>query len=207
MNSSLAIANHFIRTAVKQGLASRDFPPSKVHGLVYLSHGWLLGSAGAAIIKSHVFANPDGIFIPDLKDAGCWGTKNVTAAVSIVEMDERRGLMVEHTPTLTPNNPTVQALAWVWKTYGTLSSFSIGQHIKEPGSPWEQVWHAADRKGDEPRPIPNPLIRAWFRSLTSRRTEQSHTSKLTKTQKMELQPEVEKPAQEWLSMMSLKPKK
>ena len=207
MNSSLAIANHFIQSALQHGLASRDFPASKVHGLVYLAHGWLLGSAGAAVIKSQVFANADGIFIPDLKDAGCWGTKNVTQLVSIVEMDAKRGIMVEHTPTLAPNNPTVQALNWCWKTYGGLSSFNIGQHIKETGSPWDKVWNDPARKGDEPRVIANPAIRAWFRGLTSRREDQKQTSRLTKTQRLELHPKVEKSAQDWLSQMSLKPKK
>ena len=205
MNSSLAIANYFIQTALQQGLANKDFPPAKVHGLVYLAHGWLLGSAGAAVIKGHVCANTDGIFIPDLKEAGCWGTKNVTQLVSIVEMDAKRGIMVEHTPTLAPQNPTLQALGWVWKTYGGLTSFNIGQHIKETGGPWDKVWHDPARHGDEPRPVPNPMIRAWFRNVTTRRTEQSHTGRLNKTQKLELHPQVEK--SDWISKMSLKPKK
>jgi uncharacterized phage-associated protein len=193
MNSALAIANYFIKTAIDQGLASRDFPPSKVHGLVYLAHGWLLGSAGAAVIKSTVMADKDGIFIPDLRQAGCTGTKNVTQLVSVVEMDSRRGLMIEQTPQLAPNNPTVAALAWCWKTYGLLSSFSVGEHIKEAGSPWDRIWHDPARKGDEPRPVPNTAIRAWFRSLSTRRQEQSHTSKLTKTQRLELKPKVTRP--------------
>jgi len=205
MNSSLAIANYFIEQAVRHGLAQRDFPASKVHGLVYLAHGWLLGSAGAAVIKSQVLANTDGIFIPDLRDAGGWGTKNVTQLVSMIEMDARRGIMVEQTPTLAPNNPTLQALDWVWKTYGALSSFSIGQHIKESGSPWDQVWNDPARKGDEPRAVPNALIRAWFRGVSSRREEQRQTSKLTRTQRLELRPKIEKT--DWIARIPLKPKK
>jgi len=192
MNSALAIANHFIQSAIDHKLSGKDFPPSKVHGLVYLAHGWLLSSAGAAIIKSTVMADRDGVFIPDLKDAGCWGTKNVTQLVSVVEMDAKRGLMVEHTPQLAPNNPTISALAWIWKTYGALSSFSIGQHIKEAGSPWDKIWNDPARKSDEPRAVPNPAIRAWFRGLTGRREEQKHNSKLTRTQQLELHPRVEK---------------
>ena len=203
MNSALALANYFIQTAINQGLANRDFPPLKVHGLVYLAHGWLLGSAGAAIVRGQIMADRDGIFLPELKDAGCWGTKNVTQLVSIVEMDAKRGLMVEHTPQLAPGNPTASALDWVWKTYGTLSSFKIGEHIKEAGSPWERVWHDPARKGDEPRPVANPAIRAWFRSLTSKREEQSHTSKLNKTQQLELHPKVDEPI-EWLSQFAPK---
>jgi len=192
MNSALAIANYFVQSAIDQKMAGKDFPPSKVHGLVYLAHGWLLSSAGAAIIKGEVMADRDGIFIPDLKAAGCWGTKNVTQLVSVVEMDDKRGLMVEQTPQLARNNPTLSALAWIWKTYGALSSFSIGQHIKEAGSPWDQVWNDPARKGDEPRAVSNPAIRAWFKGLTGRREEQKSISKLTRTQQLELHPKVEK---------------
>ena len=192
MHSALAIANYFIHTAIQQGLAARDFPASKVHGLVYLAHGWLLGSAGAGVINDQVMADKDGIFLPELKAAGCWGTKNVTQLVSVVEMDAKRGLMVEQTPQLAPQNPTTQALAWVWKTYGPLSSFAIGQHIQEPGSPWEKIWNAPERRGEEPRPVPGPMIKAWFRSLSDRRNEQSHSSKLTRTQRLEMKPKVER---------------
>lgn len=194
MHSSLAIANFFIQSALKQGLAARDFPSAKVHGLVYLAHGWLLGSAGAGLIKAPVMADRDGIFIPELREAGCSGTTNVSALVSVVEMDAKRGVMVEQTPQLMPTHPSVAALAWCWKTYGALSSFAVGQHIKEGGSPWDKVWNDDKRRGDEPRLVPNPLIKSWFHSLTSRREEQSHNSKLTKTQKMELHPKVDKSA-------------
>jgi uncharacterized phage-associated protein len=200
MHSALSIANYFVQAAIDDGLATKDFPPAKVHGLVYLAHGWLLGSAGAAIFKGQVMADRDGIFVPELKEAGCWGTKNVTQLLSMVQLDERRGVMVEQTPQLAPNNPLIDALAWAWKTYGTLSSFRIGEHIKETGSPWERIWHADDRKGDEPRPVPNPMIRTWFRSLTSKRAEQGRHSKLTQTQKLEKKPRFDR-------TMQLHPKK
>ena len=186
MHSSLAVANYFIQAALAQGLANRDFPASKVHGLVYLAHGWLLGSAGANLIKAPVMADRDGVFVPELREAGCAGTKNVTALVSIVEMDTKRGIMVEHTPQMMAKHPSVAALAWCWKTYGPLSSFAVGQHVKEAGSPWDKVWNDEKRRGDEPRLVPAPLIKTWFKSLTSRREVQSHTSKLSKTQKLEL---------------------
>lgn len=192
MHSALAIANYFIHAAVQQGLATKDFPASKVHGLVYLAHGWLLGSAGVGVINDPVMADKDGVFIPELKAAGCWGTKNVTQLVSVVEMDAKRGLMVENTPQLAAQNPTTQALAWVWKTYGPLSSFAIGQHIQEADGPWEKVWHAPDRRGEEPRPIPGALIKTWFKSLSGRRVEQKENSKLTRTQQLEIRPKVER---------------
>jgi uncharacterized phage-associated protein len=188
MHSALAIANHFIQAALDQDLASRDFTPAKVHGLVYLAHGWLLGSAGAPIIKGQVMADRDGVFIPELRDAGCTGTKNVTALVSVIEMDDKRGVMVEHTPQITRQNPTVSALAWIWKTYGPLSSFSITQHIKESGSPWDQVWMQARRANDAPRQIPNATIKAWFHQLQGRRADQSKECKLSKTQQLERRP-------------------
>ena len=195
MHSALAIANYFIQSAIDHKLATKDFPPAKVHGLVYLAHGWLLGSAGAAIIDSPVAANHDGVFIPALKDAGCWGTKNVTALLSVVQMDAKRGVMVEQTPQLTPANPTVPALAWIWKTYGPLASFRITEHIREPAGPWDAVWHDPKRTGEEARTIPTATIKAWFRKLSGKRSEQGRHSKLTQTQKLEIKPRLDKTQQ------------
>lgn len=188
MHSALAVANYFIQAALDQNLAGKDFPPAKVHGLVYLAHGWLLGSAGAAIISSPVAAHKDGVFIPALREAGCWGTKNVTGLVSVVQMDAARGVMVEQTPQLTPQNPVIPALAWIWKTYGPLASFRITEHIRESGGPWDTVWHDPARTGEEPRPIPTVTIKAWFRKLSGKRGEQGKRSKLTQTQKLEMNP-------------------
>jgi uncharacterized phage-associated protein len=185
MHSALAIANYFIQAAKTAGLANKDFPPAKVHGLVYLAHGWLLGSAGAPIVSGKIAADHDGIFIPELRDAGCAGTKNVTELVSLIKMDEVRGVMTEQTPQLTPQNATVPALAWIWKTYGPLSSFSIGQHIKESRSPWDLVWNDPERADTEPKNIPNAAIKAWFRGLSGKRQEQGRHSKLTQTQRLE----------------------
>lgn len=192
MHSAIAIANYFIQTALDQNLAARDFPPAKVHGLVYLAHGWLLGTAGATIIDSPVAAHRDGVFIPVLKDAGCWGTKNVTALITVTKMDVARGLMTEQTPLLAPNNPTISALAWMWKTYGPLSSFRISEHIREHGGPWDTVWNDPARKGEEARTVPTVTIKAWFRKLSGKRAEDVKHSKLTATQQLEIKPRMDK---------------
>jgi len=94
--------------------------------------------------------------------------------------------MVEQTPKFMDKHPSIAALQWCWKTYGALSSHAIGQHIREPGGPWDKVWNAEARKGEQPQPVPPALIKNWFNGLTSRREEQAHNSKLTRTQKLEL---------------------
>jgi uncharacterized phage-associated protein len=190
MQSALAIANYFVKTAQEQGV--RDLPPMKLHGLVYLAHGWLLGAAGATLIKGSVMASRDGVFIAELRDAGCWGNKNVSQPVSTIEMDEKRGVMVEHTPQLIPNNPVVSALAWVWKTYGPMPAFRVVQHVKEPGSPWDLIWNDEERSDEEPKDIPNTTIKLWFRSLSSKREEQGKHSKLSGVERSELKPKLEK---------------
>lgn len=195
MHDALAIANYFVQAARAAGLANRDFPPTKVHGLVYLAHGWLLGSAGAPIVNDRIFAGRDGVLVPALRDAGCWGTRNVTEPVAVVKMDEARGIMVERAPMLNPRDATVSALAWVWKTYGAMTSFAIAEHIKEAGGPWDEVWNDPKRDGEEPRPIPDEAIRKWFRGLSGRREQQGRNSKLNRTQRSELKPKLEKTQQ------------
>ena len=175
MHNALAIANYFVQSARDAGIASKDFTALKVHGLVYLAHGWMLGTAGAPIVDRPVYACRDGVLLPELRDAGCWGTKNVTDLVSVVKMDDARGIMVEQTPMLNPRDATVSALAWVWKTYGAQTSFSVAELVKELGGPWDQVWNDEKRADEEPKPIPDAIVRKWFRGVSSGRKESRHS--------------------------------
>ncbi|HUS23694.1 MAG TPA: hypothetical protein VM369_01995 [Candidatus Binatia bacterium] len=190
MHSALAIANWFVDAAKADGV--RDLTPPKLHGLVYAAHGWLLGAAGKPMIVSPVKADRDGVFVPELRDAGCWGSRTVNEHVAQIKMDEARGVMSEHKPELAPDDPTVPALQWVWKTYGKLTAFQIAQHVREFGSPWDLIWNDEDRADDEAKLIPNTTIKLWFRDLSKMRQEQGRNAKLTDVQKQELKPKLEK---------------
>ena len=187
--SALAIANHFVQTAQAENI--KDMTPAKLHGLVYCAHGWLLAAAAQPLIHGAVMADRDGLFVTELRDAGCWGTRNVTQLVTVVRMNPARGLMEELTPLLPPKDPVLPALQWVWKTYGKLSSFQVGKHLKEAGGPWDLIWNDEERPDEEPKEIPNTTIKLWFRELSGKREAQAHHGKLTSTQRSERKPKLE----------------
>lgn len=161
MHSAVAIANHLIACAKRDGVV--DLNSTKIHHLVYIAHGWHLGVRGGPLIAGRVMAHRDGVFINDLRESGCTGTKRVEAPIAVVETDEARGVMVESQPVVPPGDPAVPALEWVWRTYGRLTPYELSSFAREHGSPWDLIWNDERRDDDEPCPIPNGTIRAWFR--------------------------------------------
>lgn len=199
--SAVAVANELAALA----LAARvtDLSPSKLHDLVYLAHGWSLGVAGKALIAGAIHAWRDGVFAPELREAGCWGTKRLDGWVTTLVTDAARGVMVEQTPRLPPKDPAHKTLAAAWKLYGGLSPFDLSRITKEAGAPWDLIWNDEQRPDDEPKPIPNATLRLWFRELAAKRrgkaqlgltdTRRFHASVgLEATQQMLEQPDPER---------------
>jgi uncharacterized phage-associated protein len=188
--SALAIANYFVNLAQAESI--KDMTPAKLHGLVYCAHGWLLAAASQPLVHGAAMADRDGIFLTELKDAGCWGTKNVSQPVTVVRLNPARGVMEELTPLLPPKDAVVPALQWVWKTYGKLSSFQVTKHLKETGGPWDLIWNDEARADENPKEIPNTTIKLWFRELSGKREAQAgHHVKMTDTQRSERRPKLD----------------
>jgi uncharacterized phage-associated protein len=192
MHSAIAVANHFVQSALSE--QARDLPGSKIHGLVYIAHGWRLGASAQPLISSRIMACRDGILIPELREAGCWGARNVTQPISVYATDPARGVMTEQTPLLPPGDPVAPVLAWVWKTYGKMAGYRIAEHIKELGGPWDLIWNDEERPDDEPKPIPNTTIKLWFRGLSARREAQARGD-VSATQRPGLKPKLEETQQ------------
>lgn len=166
MDRALAIANHFIALARKYKI--RELPPVKLHGLVYFAHGWWLGLTGKHLLDNAVRAARAGVFVPELREAGCWGTRNTDGWLGFTKMDEGRGLMTEITPRLPHEDPAVRLLAWVWDIYGTLQAFEISQQIRAVGTPWDLIWNDEGRQENDSALIPNGTVRLWFQALSDR---------------------------------------
>lgn len=190
MYSAVAIANYFVARTAQDGV--RDLSPAKLHDLVYLAHGWRLGIIGQSMIKTAVHAHRDGVFIPELREAGCWGTKRIESLVSVLRMDAARGMMIERSLELADNDPAGASLDWVWKTYGRLPPFEMSRLTREVGAPWDLIWNNEERTDDEPKLMPNGTIRLWFRELSAKRRQQEKGKmKLTSTQQFEASPNLE----------------
>lgn len=183
MYNALAIANHFVVCARDSSV--RDLTPLKLHGLTYCAQGWHLRLSGKPLIEGRVAAHRDGVFIPELREAGCWGAKALTEPVAVLRMDERRGVMIEQKPTLAPAAPVKPLLDWVWKTYGKLPLYELSKHINVTGGPWDLVWNDEGRTEDEARVIPAGAIRQWFQKLGTKEGADTSEHRLSRTQRLE----------------------
>jgi uncharacterized phage-associated protein len=159
MSRAIAVANNFIRRAQEHGVV--DLSPAKLHDLVYLTHGWRIGSASELLFDTPVMAHHDGVFIKELREQGCWGTKRIETPIEVFVAGED-GMLKQGVPSLVAGDPALLTLDYVWDNYGRMTAFETTTVTREPGSPWDQVWNAADRVGDEAREIPQELIRQWF---------------------------------------------
>lgn len=183
--NALAIANYFFLRA--RSTHVRDLSPVKMHALVYLAHGWHLGETGKPLIDGRVSANRDGVLLPDLREAGCWGTKAMSDFVSVLRMDEARGVMVEQKPMLPAGAAVTTLLDWVWKTYSKLTLFELTQQVTRPGGAWDLIWNDEERPDDEPKLIPVGTIRLWFQELKHGKRGSTTGRKLTDTQRRKLE--------------------
>lgn len=159
MSRLIAAANDFIRRAQVQGVD--DISPHKLHDLVYLAQGWRIGSASEMLFDSPVMAHHDGVFLAELREQGCWGTKRITAPIEVFGQDAE-GMLKQSTPQFMPGDPALVTMDYVWDHYGRLSAFETTNAAREPGGPWDQVWNSGERTTEEPREIPLEQIRRFF---------------------------------------------
>ena len=73
--SVIAVANEFLRRARE---SYRVLSATQLHELIYCAQGWHLVVAGMPLIGGPVAAHRGGVYIPDLRVAGCWGAPEVT---------------------------------------------------------------------------------------------------------------------------------
>jgi uncharacterized phage-associated protein len=159
MSRLIAVANEFIHRALAQGVA--DLSPFKLHDLVYLAQGWRIGSANQMLFESPAMAHHDGVFLKELREQGCWGTKNLTGPIEIFSQGSD-GMLRQSVPLIIPSDPAMVTLDYVWEQYGKLSPYETTGATREGGGPWDQVWNATDRDTDEAREIPLEVVRRWF---------------------------------------------
>jgi len=167
VHSPIAVANEYIALAANDRI--HDVNPAKLHALVYLAHGWHLGITGKPLLEGRVMAWRDGVLVHELRESGCWGTKRVEAPLSLVTMDDARGMMAERTPRMPPKHADLKTVEAVWRLYGRLPSFDLVRVTKEVASPWDLIWNDEERPDDEPKPIPNATMKIFFRELSNKR--------------------------------------
>ena len=108
-------------------------------------------------------ANVDGVFLPDLREAGCWGARRIDESIAEVVLDEARGVMVDVAPNIPERAPVRAVIARIWALWGGVSSYDLRNFTREVGAPWDLIWNDEDRPDDEPQSLPSGTVRLWFR--------------------------------------------
>jgi uncharacterized phage-associated protein len=161
---AVAIANEFLRRAREE---RRALSATQLHELVYCAHGWHLVVAGAPLISGPVAAHRGGVYIPDLRTAGCWGGDAVQGLLHAIGD-------AHEFPRVDAGTPARFTIDHVWDDYGPLSRYDLTRFTLADKGPWDQVWNL-DGKHDCAL-IPNRLLREWFGQVATWRKAAEHVS-------------------------------
>ncbi|MGH8455606.1 MAG: hypothetical protein ACRETW_05410 [Stenotrophobium sp.] len=166
MHEVIAVANDFIARGQREGL--RDLSAHKLHALVYLVCCYWMARDDAPRVT--VMACRDGVFLPELREHGCWGTRRVADPITLfAPASPEDGMIKQHIPRMSAQQPASRLLDWVWNTYAKRSAYDLGQLTRDHGTPWDQVWNHPARRGDEAREIPQSVLEQWFFDTVQRR--------------------------------------
>jgi uncharacterized phage-associated protein len=158
--SAVAIANEFLRRARE---SYRVLSATQLHELVYCAQGWHLVVAGVPLISSPIAADRGGVYISDLKLAGCWGASPVAGLLH--ERDDASTF-----PRVEDGTPARFTIDHVWDDYGPLSRYDLTRLTLAPKGPWDQVWNVDEHAEHASVLIPNRLLREWFGQVATWRT-------------------------------------
>jgi uncharacterized phage-associated protein len=162
-HSSLAVANDFIHKARDAGQGISHMQAQK---LVYLAHGWSLGSGHGPLIEEQFEAWTFGPVERKLYDSlKKYGPGPVTQYIRWGD-DTPLNDLEEYPFAFEQMNPfESDLLPYIYQTYGKLHAFQLSALTHLEGTPW----HTAYIKGQN-RPIDNRHIEAYFLRLASQNT-------------------------------------
>ena len=159
--SSLAIANEFLRRAEREG---RFLTHMHLQKLVYLAHGWGLAVTGKPLIEDRFEAWDYGPVIRKLYDAlRYYGSGVVTRTIrhgDDIAFGSSPG--AEHVAELLPNEKAI--IDKVWDQYKGFEAFQLSALTHADNSPWSQTFASGSGKS---RAIRDNLIWDYFADLAA----------------------------------------
>lgn len=175
MHPAIAIGNYFYERAEQAGASLTG---DKVQSLVYFAQGLRLALVNLPLLDEAVMANRDGISLPSISRLGIVGSRKLAQLLTELRTDPR-GLIQEVAPVLAENDSALPTLELVWSRFGAFSAYDLGVFVRSADSPWDQTWNSPQhvegrletggsqgwQADDRAIPIPNSLIRRWFRQL------------------------------------------
>ena len=160
---ALAVANHFLRLARKDG---EGISPLKMQKLVYIAHGWYLALHGKPLINERVEAWTWGPVVrPVYRAFKRYGRNAIDDFAEVLDLQEdTKGNfhIVNEQPQLAGMDEQ-ELVEDVWDKYKKYSGIQLANWSHEPGSPW---YNATNQDAvEENIIIDDSEIKSYFRDL------------------------------------------
>ena len=157
-HSSLAIANEFLCRA-----RDAEWPMThmQLQKLIYIAHGWSLGSGHGALIDEQFEAWTFGPVVRKLYDSlRKYGANPIPRLIDWGDDTPLNGDGLSEPAHDQVDDFVRELLDWTLTAYGSHDAFKLSALTHERGTPWEQVY----AKGKN-RPIANDSIKQYFGKL------------------------------------------
>ena len=144
----VAVANYLLKLAEKKGV--NDMIPLKLMKLVYLCHGWHLGSTGHPLVNEEAKARLSGPVFISLHEAT---REFLGSPKTIYPVGGDTGQ---------PGKGQKGVIEMVFNAYKGKNWLDLLGHTNENESPWARVWEAHPCSS---APIPNGYIRQYYSQI------------------------------------------
>lgn len=164
MNTSVAIANEFLRRAGKAGLTQMQ-----IQKLVYFAHGWNLALSNEPLTTDSPQAWNYGPVYADLYDHTKYFGRGQIDRLITPDDDEAVRFFTNTKSNAKPYKADLslrekEIIDRVWNRYGSQSGAKLSSLTHQAGTPWELTYKSGTGKSDT---IPNDLIKAHYDELAS----------------------------------------
>lgn len=169
MRQEAAIANFFIGRGIGEGIIDNCAP--KVMALCWFAHGWMLGVTGRPLFSRPWVAMATGPQHPVLdRILAPFGNSPIKDLLHVSIPDPKvPGRLTRGAPVVPSGHPLLLMLGKVWSGFGRIGSYSLGELLCAPGTPWAATWYGGDPPQREGTVIADEDIREYFARHTVRR--------------------------------------
>lgn len=155
MESSLAIANYFIKKSLDEG---KELTPMKLLKLVYIAHGWYLGLTGEPLLNEGVEAWKYGPVVPSVYlEFKKYGNSQIPQ-LGYIFTDQMQIV----TPMV--DEDKFEFLNKIWDVYKEYDGLQLSTLTHKTGTPWDMVWNKENGKNIQGAIIRNNLIENHYKS-------------------------------------------
>ncbi len=155
MQTSLEVANYFIRQSLKTGI---ELTPMKLIKLSYIAHGFHLGIYSKELLDEAVYAWQYG---PVIETLYYKFREYKDCQIDELHRDKATGVYPM------PRIDVVPLLEKIWNTYGQYDGITLSAMTHQEGTPWDITWNKVGGKNKRSAVIPNDLIEEYYEEKLS----------------------------------------